>query len=241
MNKSAAACTFNAELLIETGKATFWTFTFDPGYEEGDMGWDHEEGAKLWDKCLRAMRRKNPDLAGMRVFEPHANGRLHIHAIFNQRVPIRWMKSMARPYGFGRISCTQIQKEEGSGLPDYLAKYMQKGQRDRQRLRKGRRLWATFGKLPQRSLVKNIEIDSLDSRFFRWWLKLSLKEACAFYACVIPSLFGRYHETLPLAAIPKLSTRGQRWHWGQRLLMASQIWKSQNEIAASQRFPGAFA
>jgi len=238
MTKSSVACELCIEALVKTGKATFWTFTFDTGFALGDMGSDHEEAAEQWDKCLRAFRKARPDLAGVRVFEPHKNGRLHIHAVLNGYLPIGWVKAFASQFGFGRINCKKAEK----GLDGYLSKYLRKGLKVRHRhFRKGRRLWASFGKFGGKSLVKNIEVESNYGTFFRWWSELPAKRAEIFFISVERSLQGKFGTPMLPSFPPQLGTRGQRWHWGKRIYNAAQFWKLNASEAVLSRFSDAMA
>ncbi len=226
MRKSAVACTFTAEHIIEAGGSTWWTFTFDPGFKAGDVGLNHDWGADQWDRCLRALRREYSNLGGIRVFEPHKDGRLHIHVIFNRRLPIQHVRRLSRRYGFGRINCKQVVTNESTGLAHYLTKYLRKTHADRhEHFRKGRRLWASFGKLPNKSLVKNIRCDSPSSRFLKWWFRAPLQVAEDFFCRTIPWSFSTTEgQILPRQSLPKLKTHGQRWRWSDRIYVAFSIW-----------------
>jgi len=237
MTKSSEACSRSIEALVATGTATFWTFTFDPGFVLGYMGVDHDESADQWDKCLRALRKAKPDLAGIRVFEAHKNGRLHIHAFFNGHLPIRWVKALASRFGCGRINC----KKAYQGLGEYLSKYLRKGQKMRHRnFRKGRRLWGNFGKFSGKRLVSDIEVESTYGTFLKWWLALSEEEAEKFFFAVSLGIQGWFHARplLPWIVL-KLATRGQRWWWGKRLYYGAGFWKDVAAYSVLCQFPDA--
>lgn len=151
MNKSKAAFLFSAERLAEKG-LYMWTFTFAEVL-------DIKATRKRWNHFLTLMKRRWPDLCGLRVFELHESHGLHVHLITNRFVDVNECRPMAKKAGWGRIHVQRVSEERAK----YLAKYLSK---QREPCLKRWRLWGSFGDW-ERSKVKDIELDSPRARIYK--------------------------------------------------------------------------
>lgn len=97
----------------------------------------------------------------LRIFEPFQSGFLHCHFVVNGRFSVKAMRRIAWRTGIGRIHVHP--KPVTPLLGYYLCKYMGK---NRAKLGKGLRTWAKWGQW-QHTLVRNVEVESEDSRLFR--------------------------------------------------------------------------
>jgi hypothetical protein len=144
MRKSHTAFLFSAERLAENG-LYLWTFTFKDVLEI-------KATRKLWNHLLVLLRRRWPDLCGLRVFELHQSHGLHVHLITNRYIRVEEARRLAKRAGWGRIHVTRANAQAAR----YLAKYLSK---EREPCFKRWRLWAGFGKWDW-SRVKDIAIES---------------------------------------------------------------------------------
>jgi hypothetical protein len=127
---SFTATNFSAQRL---GKQSLymWTFTFAEVLPIKDT-------RKRWNHLLTLLRRRWPDLCGLRVFELHDRHGLHVHLVTNRSVDVNEARKLSKKAGWGRIHVMRMAVEKAA----YLAKYLTK---DREPCFKGWRLWAGFG------------------------------------------------------------------------------------------------
>lgn len=144
MRKSQTAFLFSAERLAEHG-LYMWTFTFRDVL-------DIKDTRKLWNHLLVLLRRKWPDLCGLRVFELHDKHGLHVHLVTNRYIRVEEARKLAKRAGWGRIHVVRTTADGAK----YLAKYLNK---ERERCFRHWRLWAGFGKWDW-SRVKDIALES---------------------------------------------------------------------------------
>ena len=151
MKKTKAAFLFSAQTL---GKQPLymWTLTFKEVL-------DIKDTRKRWNYLLTLIKRRWPELCGLRVFELHKRHGLHVHLVTNRFIDVNVVRLLATKAGWGRIHVERIPAEKAA----YLAKYLSKG---RPECFKGWRLWAGFGKW-EYTRVKNVIYDSLFSRVYR--------------------------------------------------------------------------
>lgn len=131
MSKSKQAFLFSAERLAEQG-LYMWTMTFRELLAVKDT-------RKRWNYLLTLMKRRWPELCGLRVFEMHKRHGLHVHMITNRRIDVNEVRQLVRKAGWGREHVKRVPPE----LAKYLAKYLGK---DRPGAFHGWRLWGAFGK-----------------------------------------------------------------------------------------------
>jgi hypothetical protein len=105
------------------------------------------------------MKRRWPNLCGLRVFELHESHGIHVHLITNRWVDVHEARTMARQAGWGRIHVQRIPIERAA----YVAKYLSK---DRPHCLRRWRLWAGFGKWDW-TRVKDLVFDCRFSRIYR--------------------------------------------------------------------------
>jgi len=153
MKKTHVAFQMSAERLAKRGKLYFWTFTHKQKF-------DIEETRFLWNHLLTLLRRRWPDMCGLRVFEMHKNHGLHVHLLTDGYLDINEARSMARRAGWGRIHVKRIPASKAG----YMGKYLSK---ERPPCFKGWRLWAAFGKKWEWTKVSDLERDSAFARVYR--------------------------------------------------------------------------
>jgi len=105
------------------------------------------------------MKRRWPDLSGLRVFELHKTDGLQVHLVTNRFIDVNEVRRLATKAGWGRSHVERIPAEKAA----YLAKYLSK---ERPECLKSWRLWAAFGKWDW-TKVKDIILDSPFSRIYR--------------------------------------------------------------------------
>jgi len=140
-------------MLRQNPKLYFWTFTFRDVHSQKDA-------MRLWNQFLTLLKRKL-GFRGIRVLELHEEHGCHYHVITNQRFEIRRILTLARRYGFGRLSVKMVQ-DPGPAVA-YLCKYLSK---PRPGCLKRARLWSAFGKI-ERTRVKDVLTDTAMSRLIR--------------------------------------------------------------------------
>jgi len=149
MTKTAFALQLLCESVIAKGRATFWTFTF-PEMVRPSIG------ARMWSALCKSLVRRL-HIWGVRVFELHEAGGLHVHLLVSGRMPIGVVRYLAEKAGFGRI---HVEKCFKGSLPKYLSKYLMKQARESSLY--GKRLWAAVGKWPvDRAYVRDIRVESV--------------------------------------------------------------------------------
>ncbi|MBI5769101.1 MAG: hypothetical protein HZA93_15010 [Verrucomicrobia bacterium] len=111
----------------------FWTFT--PHCLMSDR-----QFAQAWNRYLTRWNGwgMGEGFKGLRVFEPFQSGRLHCHALINERFAVQAMRRVSAGTGIGRIHVRRAKPSDAH----YLAKYMHKSQ---WKLPDGCRMWAKFG------------------------------------------------------------------------------------------------
>lgn len=151
MKKTKAAYLFATQTL---GKDSLymWTLTFKQVL-------DIKATRKRWNYLLTLIKRRWPQLCGLRVFEMHKSHGLHVHLVTNRFIDVNEMRLLAIKAGWGRIHVKRIPAERAV----YLAKYLSK---DRPECLKGWRLWAGFGNWDW-TRVKDVVFDSPFSRIYR--------------------------------------------------------------------------
>jgi len=117
MNKSRQAFLFSTQTL---GKHSLymWTFTFAEVL-------DIKDTRKRWNYLLTLLRRRWPDLCGLRVFELHQSHGLHVHLVTNRFIDVNEARKLSNKAGWGRIHVARISTEKSV----YLAKYLPIDQR----------------------------------------------------------------------------------------------------------------
>ena len=108
---------------------------------------------------LTLIKRRWPELCGLRVFELHKMHGLHVHLVTNRFIDVKEVRALAIKAGWGRIHVERIPAETA----EYLAKDLSK---ERAECLKGWRLWAGFGPW-EWSKVKDLVSDSPFSRIYR--------------------------------------------------------------------------
>jgi hypothetical protein len=131
MSKSKQAFLFSAERLGEQG-LYMWTLTFRELLAIKDT-------RKRWNYLLTLMKRRWPNLCGLRVFEMHKEHGLHVHLITNRRIDVNEVRRLAKKAGWGRVHVKRVPPDRAA----YLAKYLGKA---RPEAMYGWRLWGAFGK-----------------------------------------------------------------------------------------------
>jgi len=134
-------------------KLYFWTFTFAEVLSVKDT-------RKRWNRLLTALKRKYPDLCGLRAFELHEEHGLHVHMVTTSRINVVEVRLLAERAGWGRIHVKIIPAEGAS----YLGKYLTK--EGRAPCFKGWRLWAAFGPWKW-TKVKDVKFESEFSTIIR--------------------------------------------------------------------------
>ncbi|NRB76675.1 MAG: hypothetical protein HRU46_20125 [Verrucomicrobiales bacterium] len=152
MKKTQVAFQMSTERLAERGKLYFWTFTFA---EKLDI----KETRRRWNYLLTLMRRRWPNLCGLRVYELHKSHGLHVHLLTDSYLDVNAARSMAHKAGWGRIHVKRIPASKAG----YLGKYLSK---ERPPCFQGWRLWAAFGKDWVPSKVKDIEVRNSFTRAY---------------------------------------------------------------------------
>lgn len=148
MTRTGFALQLLCEAVVARSRATFWTFTF-PEMTSPKVG------ARMWSALSRDIVRRL-SIWGVRVFELHEAGGLHVHLLVHDRMPIGVVRYLAEKHGFGRINVDKCYRGK---LPQYLTKYLQKQARDSSLY--GKRLWAAVGRWPvERAYVRDIKIES---------------------------------------------------------------------------------
>lgn len=137
-----------------------WTFTFREVLSIPDT-------RKRWNHLLTLIRRRWPNLCGLRVFELHPKGHgLHVHMVTNRFVDVTGVRTVSSQAGWGRIHVEKIPKARAA----YLAKYLSK---KRPECFRHWRLWAGFGKGWSWTKVSDVAIESVRSKVsrsvFRWF------------------------------------------------------------------------
>jgi hypothetical protein len=152
MTKSKAAFLFASQTLGKQ-KLFLWTFTFREvlAVKETRTHWNH---------LLTLLKRRWPNLQGLRVFELHEEHGLHVHLITNQFIDVNQARELATQAGWGRIHVTRMPSEHAG----YLAKYLSK---ERPECLHRWRLWAGFGKGWEWTKVKNVIKETLFSKIYR--------------------------------------------------------------------------
>ena len=147
MTKSEAAFLLSCDRLAEKGGLYLWTFTFAEVL-------DLVATRKRWNHLLTLIRRRWPEVCGLRVFELHKEHGLHVHLLTNKRIDVNACRKLAKRSGWGRIHVERIPKDKTS----YLAKYLSK---ERPPAFKRWRLWAAFGDCWEWTKVAQIQVNSL--------------------------------------------------------------------------------
>jgi len=78
-----------------------------------------------WSTLYAALKRKKQKLSYMIVPEKHADGRMHVHAIWNAGVTQKWLKDNARSRGLG-YQCKIIHLASLGYVAKYISKYIGK-------------------------------------------------------------------------------------------------------------------
>ena len=152
MSKSKTAFEFSAKKL-GTETLYFWTFTFAEVLAI-------KATRKKWNYLLTLLKRKYPELCGLRAFELHEEHGLHVHMVTNTRIDVVAVRILAAKAGWGRIHVKPIRAEGAT----YLGKYLTK--EGRPPCFKGWRLWAAFGPW-ESTKVKDLRFESEFSDIIR--------------------------------------------------------------------------
>jgi hypothetical protein len=151
MSKSKTAFQFSTDTL---GKELLymWTFTFREILSIKDT-------RARWNYLLTLMRRRWPNLRGLRVFELHKSHGLHVHLLTNRFIDVHEARKLAQQAGWGRIHVIRMPIERAG----YVGKYLSK---DRPPCFKRWRLWAGFGRWDW-TRVKDLAVTSLFSQIYK--------------------------------------------------------------------------
>ncbi len=151
MTKSKAAYLFATQTLAKES-LFMWTFTFKDVL-------DIKDTRKKWNYLLTLLKRKWPNLCGLRVFELHKTHGLHVHLVTNRWLDVNEARNLAAKAGWGRIHVVRIAADRAA----YLGKYLTK---DRPECFRHWRLWAGFGGW-EWTKVKDVVFESLFSQIYR--------------------------------------------------------------------------
>ena len=151
MKRTKAAFLFSSRKL-SAESLYMWTFTFAETLSIKDT-------RKRWNHLLTLLKRRWPNLCGLRFFELHESHGLHVHLVTNRWINVNEARGMAMHAGWGRIHVQKIPLERAA----YLAKYLSK---DRPPCFRGWRLWAGFGNWDW-TRVKDLLFNSRFSRIYR--------------------------------------------------------------------------
>jgi hypothetical protein len=80
---------------------------------------------KAWPSLYAALKRRNQGLQYIIIPERHADGRMHVHALWNANVKRRWLKDNARTRGLG-FQCEISRCADEGRASEYVAKYVGK-------------------------------------------------------------------------------------------------------------------
>jgi hypothetical protein len=152
MTKSKAAYLFATQTLGKESNLFMWTFTFKDLLNVKDT-------RKKWNHLLTLLKRRWPNLCGLRVFELHKTHGLHVHLVTNRWIDVNQARQLATRAGWGRIHVVRIPADRAG----YLGKYLSKERPD---CFKSWRLWAGFGQWKW-TKVKDVVFESLFSRIYR--------------------------------------------------------------------------
>jgi len=158
--KSKIACQGTMEFSAGKNKIAYlWTFTFPFVF-----GSDCKPAAELWRRFIDHAQKVGLLETGVRVFEFHKNGALHIHAVVFKRYWVVKVRALWRKYQGGRVHVKPIPTEKMV----YLCKYL--GKRQQKKAPKGMRMWSCWGKATRdvSVRVKDVTIDTMLLRAFRW-------------------------------------------------------------------------
>jgi len=161
MSKTRIACT---ETICNLAKNTpilyMWTFTFPQ-----PLGFQHDDCFHVWKCFLKEVQRQGFFPGGVRVFELHKSGAVHIHALIIVRTYVRPIRAIWTRLGGGRLHVKAIP----SGAAQYLAKYLNKRAMHKHTFKRGTRLWACWGTCKLFVCrCRDIEYDNLYTRCLKW-------------------------------------------------------------------------
>lgn len=111
------------KILRDGGKLDFVTLTSHEKLKSFDATahvWTH-----VWSMSYDAIKRKNADFAYLAIPERHADGRMHVHAIWNGNVNSRWLKDNIRKRG-GGYECEAQNVYSMYDIVRYVTKYVTK-------------------------------------------------------------------------------------------------------------------
>lgn len=145
------AAEFNLTALRASSKNLYmWTFTF-PYFAEA------ESVREMVRRMVQALNRWGA--VGVRVYEHHKSGSLHIHVVCNKFFWVGRVRSYWQDLGGGRVHVKFLNPDD-SGL--YITKELMK-KRQKTGFPKGTRVYAAFGRgwdVIGKSLVGNIRFES---------------------------------------------------------------------------------
>lgn len=176
VSRREMAFRWTTESLFENNEEMYlWTFTWaEPHASDYYM--------KCWERLQKEFRRNWPLLKGLRVAEMHPGSwrtfgeshGLHIHALLNERVPIKRLKKLSDKCGFGRIHVRKC--DIGAGY--YLAKYLTK--KPEVPLPKGMNAFGTIGFSTGSDMLTKIKDVRIETDFSRnvatWQHRLRIKQ-----------------------------------------------------------------
>jgi len=157
--KRQTACLFNLRELASSGDLYLWTFTFRQFSRPENVRCMVNSLVKL----LGAL-----GASGVRVYENHKRGSLHVHLVINRRLCVVRVRKLWEKWGGGRLHVLPI--TDGS-KGEYIAKELSKN-KQQAGMEKGVRIYACFGPLWKsldKTLVKDVQRTSNDfaSYFYR--------------------------------------------------------------------------
>lgn len=127
-----------------------------------------------WTEFVRDLRRAIPGLRVVRVLQKHPGGHgWHIHALFDRYVSSEVILHQAKLAGLGRMDFRMVSRETRQNAVRYLARYVARDLRERDKSCKGVRMVTAAGNL-------NCAV--------AWWVRMSDVVIHSTYAVVRRSL-----------------------------------------------------
>lgn len=101
-----------------------------------------------WSYFVHELRRQLPGLRVIRVLQKHPGGHgWHVHALMDRYVPARLAWHQAQLAGLGRIDMKMVQRQTRQNVIGYVARYVSRDLRKRDKAARGVRLLTAAGDL----------------------------------------------------------------------------------------------
>lgn len=101
------------EELCKGRRAIFATFTFQENVT------DKKEAERRWRNLKTRIERKIPGIRGVHIWQRQKRGAWHIHAVFNQRLDVSWLRPAALACGFGTFLDLRTVGQPTGGFDDW--------------------------------------------------------------------------------------------------------------------------